>query len=134
MMKKKIRLVVVDDNPVFLMGLLTYLSNDIYDRYEIMASFASGVELLSYINYYDPDVILLDIQMQDMTGLEAAHKLNYYDNRTKLVAITLYNENINVEKLIKAGFRGLVGKNDIADQLNQVIEKVMNGELVFPTT
>jgi DNA-binding NarL/FixJ family response regulator len=129
-MEKKIRIVIVDDNPIFLRGLLTYMSND---RYDIMASFTSGVELLSYINYYDPDIILLDIQMPGMTGIEAAIKLNYYGNQLKLVAITLYHENVNVQQLIKAGFRGLVGKNDIGDQLNQVIEKVMNGELAFPT-
>jgi DNA-binding NarL/FixJ family response regulator len=130
-MKKKIKVVVVDDNPVFLKGLLTYMSND---NYEILASFASGIELLSYINYYDPDILLLDIQMPDMTGLQAAIKLNYYDNHLKLVAITLYSESLNVQHLIKAGFKGMISKNDIHERLNDVIEKVMKGELVFPAT
>jgi two-component system, NarL family, response regulator DesR len=127
-MKKRIKIVIVDDNPIFLKGLLDYMSND---TYEIMASFASGIELLSYINYYDPDIVLLDIQMPGMTGLEAAIKLNYYDDQLKLVAITLYSESLNVQQLIKAGFRGMIGKNDIHEQLDNVIKKVLHGELAF---
>ena len=102
------------------------------DRYDIMASFSSGIELLSQINYYDPDIILLDIQMPEMTGIEAASKLNFYGNQLKIVATTLYSESVNVQQLLKAGFRGMISKNEIGDRLHFVVEKVMDGELVFP--
>jgi DNA-binding NarL/FixJ family response regulator len=133
-MKTKLRVVLVDDNPAFLEGLQTYLHNDHCECYDVMASFTSGIELLSYINFYDPDIILLDIQMPGMSGIEAATKLNYYDNRLKLVALISECDTTNVQQLIKAGFRGMVDKSDLDRQLGTVIEKVMKGELLFPVT
>ena len=128
-MNNKIQLVVVDDNPIFLEGMATFLSSG---KYEIMARFASGIALLENINDYDPDLVLLDIEMPVLNGIETARKLNRFGVQLKLVAITLYHDNVYIKELMEAGFRGMVNKNKVSDQLYSVLDLVLEGELVFP--
>ncbi len=128
----KIQLIVVDDNPIFLEAITTYLSKQ--DQYEIVAAFTSGPALLEVIDNYDPDLILLDIEMPWLNGMETAKRLSSHGIKPKLIAITMYYDGIYIKKLIEAGFMGFVNKNNVSENLIQVIEKVLDGELAFPET
>jgi DNA-binding NarL/FixJ family response regulator len=126
--KNKIQIVVVDDNPTFLEGLSVFIDNE---KYEIIARFNSGVELIKNIMDYDPDIVLLDIEMPEMNGIETAERLNNYGTQLKLIAVTLYYDKAYVNALIEAGFRGMISKNEITEKLFPVIERVMEGDLAF---
>jgi DNA-binding NarL/FixJ family response regulator len=129
-MKSKSQIILVDDNPIFLEGLATFLNKS--EDYEVIAHFTSGIELVRNINQYDPDIILLDIEMPGMNGFETAKKLSWLGNELKLIAITMYNDRIYLNKLIEAGFRGFVSKNEVTGNLMGVMDSVMKGDLVFP--
>ena len=130
--KEKVQLIIVDDNPIFLEGVTAYLSK--LEQFEIVAVFSSGPSLLEEIDNYDPDLILLDIEMPWLNGLETAKRLSSHGMRLKLIALTMYYDDIYIRKLIEAGFMGFVNKNNVSENLVQVIETVLNGELAFPET
>jgi two-component system response regulator DegU len=129
-MKDQIKIIIVDDNPLFLEGISTFLSKE--KDYEIVACFSSGIELLEYCNNYNPDLILLDIEMPELNGIQTAKWLNWFRNELKLIAITLYQENVNLSQLIGAGFRGFVNKNYVYEKLPHVINSVLKNEFAFP--
>jgi two-component system, NarL family, nitrate/nitrite response regulator NarL len=129
---KKISLIIVDDNPYFLEGITAFLSKQ--ERYEVLAKFSSGPALLEEIENYDPDVILLDIEMLWVNGMETAKRLNSFGMRFKLIAVTMYYDGIYIKKLIEAGFMGFVNKNNVSENLNEVIDTILKGEISFPET
>jgi DNA-binding NarL/FixJ family response regulator len=129
-MKKKKQIIIVDDNQTFLEGLATYIAKE--NEFEIIATFSSGIALLEKIDQYDPDLILIDIEMPKVSGFETARMLSYHGFELKLIAITMYHENIYLKQLIEAGFRGFVHKNDVLKKLNTVMERVLKDELAFP--
>lgn len=126
----KIQLIIVDDNPIFLEGITAYLSK--IEAFEIAAAFSSGPDLLEAIDNYDPDVIILDIEMPWVNGLETAKRLNSNGIKLKLIALTLYYDDIYIKKLMEAGFMGFVNKNNVTEQLVRAIDLVMKGEYAFP--
>jgi DNA-binding NarL/FixJ family response regulator len=130
--KSRIQLIIVDDNPYFLEAITAYLSK--LEQFEIMAVFSSGPSFLEAIDNYDPDVILLDIEMPWLNGLETAKRLNSHGMKLKLIALTMYYDGIYIKKLVEAGFMGFVNKNNVSENLVQVIDKVLKGELAFPET
>jgi len=85
-MKNTIKIIVVDDNPVFLEGIHTFLRKNA--DYEVIAMFSSGIALLDNINLYDPDLILIDIEMPWKNGIEVASVISNYIADPKLIAIT----------------------------------------------
>jgi DNA-binding NarL/FixJ family response regulator len=126
----KKQLIIVDDNPIFLEAITSYLSKQ--EQYEIVAVFTSGPTLLEAIDNFDPDLILLDIEMPWLNGMETAKRLSSHGMKLKLIAITMYYDGIYIKKLIEAGFMGFVNKNNVTENLIQVIDRVLEGELAFP--
>ena len=129
-MKKKVQIIIVDDNLIFLDGITTFLSK--MPDYEIAACFQSGIDLLENLGRYQADLILLDIEMPVLNGIETAKRLNYLKSSLILIAISLYNDQVYIKQLIEAGFRGFVSKNNVSEELPQVIESVLNNRFVFP--
>jgi len=129
-MKSKIKIVLVDDNPIFLEGISTFLNKE--NKYEIVACYESGNILLDNLNNYHADLILLDIEMPGLSGIETARRLNWYRSEVKLVAITMYQDSVYLRQLIEAGFHGFVNKNSVFEKLPQVIDRVLRNEFVFP--
>jgi len=85
---KKITLIIVDDYANFLEGISAFLLR--LEQYEILAIFSSGPVLLEEIWNYDPDVILLDIKMPWLNGLEIAKRLNSFGVKFRLIAVTMH--------------------------------------------
>jgi DNA-binding NarL/FixJ family response regulator len=126
---QKVQIIIVDDNPIFLEGISSYLSK--FDTYEIIAVFTSGPMLIETIDQFDPDLILLDIEMPWLNGIETAKRLSSRGMKARFIAITMY-DGIYIKKLIEAGFMGFVNKNHVAENLIQVMETVLRGESAFP--
>jgi DNA-binding NarL/FixJ family response regulator len=99
-----------------------------------VAVFSSGSSLLEELDNYDPDLILLDIEMPWLSGLETAKRLSSHGMKLKLIALTMYYDGIYIKRLIEAGFMGFVNKNNVSENLLHVINLVLKGELAFPET
>lgn len=129
-MKNKIRVVLVDDNEAFLEGLCALFESE--DQFEVLASFTSGEALLKYNKLNSIDLLLLDVEMPGLNGIQTARLINFDYSRIKILAITMYQDKVYLTQLIEAGFLGFVNKTDVSDELFETISKIMNGELCFP--
>lgn len=129
-MKNKIKTIIVDDNSTFLEGLSSCISDD--DKFEIIAKFSTGIDLLKSEALDRADLLLMDIEMPQLNGIETAKKVDYLNPSIKMIAITLYQDAVYLEQIIEAGFKGFVNKVNIPDDLFESIDSVLNGNFLFP--
>jgi DNA-binding NarL/FixJ family response regulator len=125
----KIRLVICDDHRVMLDGIRAMLK-DVPDL-EIVGDALNGEELISQVNAHRPDVVLTDIQMPVMDGIEATKKIRELYPDIKVLALTMLNESMFIRRMLEAGVSGYVIKTVDKDELVRVIHKVASGEKHF---
>jgi DNA-binding NarL/FixJ family response regulator len=121
---------IVDDNQAFLEGLKSLLKGD--SRLRVVVSCLSGLELIEYLKKHNIDLVLLDIEMPGLNGLDTAKYINLYYPGVKIIAITMYQDKVYLRQLIELGFNGFVSKTSVSEELDDVISAVLNNELCFP--
>ena len=129
-MSRKIRVALVDDNVAFLEGIEALLEID--DNLEVVGRFTSGEALLEFSHLNNVDLILLDVEMPGMNGIQTAKRINFEYPRIKIIAITMYQDAVYLTQLIESGFLGFVNKTNVSDELFETIDTIMKGDLSFP--
>ncbi len=125
----KISILVVDDHSLVREGIITMLS--IYDDFEIIGDAESGEDALKKIESELPDLILLDINMPGMNGIETAkHILGEYTD-IKIIILSMEVTQDHISEAIKAGVSGYLAKDTKKEVLAEAIRKVMKGEQFF---
>ncbi len=130
-MGDKIDVLIVDDNEKFIEAVSMLLS--MRKKYSVLGRALNGKELLEHPLLYKADVILMDCEMPVMDGIEAARQVNCRCPYKKLIAVTMFDDQMDLLELLGAGFNGYIYKPDIALKLESVIERVFNDEYVFDT-
>jgi len=125
-MSDKMKIIIVDDNSTFLEGISSCITDD--ERFEVIGQFHSGIQLLESNELFQADILLMDIEMPGLSGIETAKRVNYLDPKLKMIAITLYQEKVYLQQIIEAGFKGFVNKMKIAEDLFKAIDSVNNGK------
>lgn len=124
------KLIVVDDNKTFREGFKYYVENLL--NHEVIGEASNGFELLKLNNKQLADVIIMDIEMPDMNGIEAAKEVLSEMNTLKLIAITSYTDKVYLRELLNAGFRACIFKDNIYNEFEDALDRVMNNRLKFP--
>jgi two-component system nitrate/nitrite response regulator NarL len=124
-----IKIIIVDDHPIFIDGLSNMLSN--VANIEIVGSANNGQQLLDLLEIQEVDVILLDINMPIMDGLEAAKVITQKHKEIKLLMLSMYDENKFVKEAIEIGAKGYILKNIEKTALVNAIEIVAGGRVYF---
>lgn len=123
-MRLPIKLAIVDDHALFRKGFIALLKD--FTEFEIVIEAANGEELLEQLKKKKVDVILLDIQMPIMDGIEVAERLQFKNGDTKIIMITSHNEDEFINHLISKGANGFLLKNQdieiVVDAIYGVIE------------
>jgi NarL family two-component system response regulator LiaR len=123
---KPIKVMIVDDHPVVRTGLITML--DAFDDLELIGEASSGAETLAKCQESLPDVILMDILMPDMDGVDTTIAvLDQYPD-TKIVVLTSFPEEDLVRKALEAGAVGYLLKNASIDTLAEAIRSASVGQ------
>ncbi|NOQ26461.1 MAG: response regulator [Bacteroidales bacterium] len=120
---------IVDDNEKFRVNLKLYLEGSLHHK--VVGEASNGKEFIDS-NSFSYDIILMDIEMPEMNGIEAAKSETRRVNNQNIIAISQHNEMINLKGLIEAGFKGFVSKVNLYDQLGDAIREVSNGGYYFP--
>ena len=125
------KFVVVDDNETFREGIIFYLENIL--NYKVIGKASNGREFLEQKQILkDADIVLMDVQMPEIDGIEAVMKfLRFYQN-TKIIAVTDFPNAVYLKELIYTGFKACVFKNRVFEDLPAAIENVIKGKLHFP--
>lgn len=121
-----IRLLLVDDHQLVRSGLRCLLEKE--SDFEVAAEAASGEEALRLARELNPDVVLMDISMPGMGGLEATRRLLATHPGIKVIAVTMYEEEPYPSRMLEAGAVGYLPKNCAADELAAAVRHVMVGK------
>lgn len=122
-----IRLVLADDHEIVRAGLRMLLNTQ--PDIEIVAEASSGVEAIELAQAYQPDVILMDVAMPDMDGMEASRAIKAHCPSVAVLALTIHEEEDYFFRMLDAGASGYIPKRAAPDVLLQAIRTVHSGEV-----
>ena len=126
----KIRVLIADDHPIFLEGICSAVKTR-FPELDIVSAVSNGKEAVEKEAELDPDVVLLDIRMPVMDGVEAARLMKERRPDVKIIMLTTFNERELVLDAIEAGARGYVLKEaSIADVVSDV-KSVFRGNVLI---
>ncbi|EJQ46524.1 DNA-binding response regulator [Bacillus wiedmannii] len=125
----KYNVLIVDDHFVVREGLKLILETS--DSFQIIGEAANGEEALSFIEKKEPDVILMDLNMPKMSGLETIEALNKKQNHTPIIILTTYNEDELMLKGIELGAKGYLLKDTDRENLFRTLEAAIRGEILL---
>jgi DNA-binding NarL/FixJ family response regulator len=126
----KIKIIITDDSTSSIEALEILLTSD--SKFEVLDRCANGAELCRNRNLSIADLLLIDIEMPIMNGIEAAKKINFIHPHIPMIAVTMNVRTIFLKDVVYAGFKGFVYKANIQSDLIPTIEKVLNNKFVFP--
>ena len=121
------RIIIADDHRLFRQGLKSLLGAR--PDLEVVGEAADGLQLLDLLNQSPPDIILLDISMPNLRGIEAVHEIKRSYPRVKILILTMHKDKQYLEQAISAGARGYLLKEDTDTELFTAIEKIRRGRI-----
>lgn len=128
-MKKNISILLVDDHTLVRDGIASLLSN--IDGISILASCSTGEEAIGLVSTLKPDLVLMDIVMTGMTGIEATRWIKEQNPDTKIILLSTEVKREFVAAGIKSGIDGYIPKDASLEILAKAIDTVMSGERFF---
>ncbi|HYY32457.1 MAG TPA: response regulator transcription factor [Gaiellaceae bacterium] len=111
----RLRVLVVDDHPLFAEAVAALLESD--GRIEVVGRAENGAEAVDFARKLEPDVVLMDIKMPLMTGIEATERILAWLPETKVVIVTAHGSPQEVEQALMAGAVGCLTKDDLGLRL-----------------
>lgn len=124
-----ISLAIADDHEIFRKGLRIILNE--LDQVKVMGEAQNGNELLEILKHHAIDLVLMDIRMPVMDGIEATRKIVEKYPQTRVIALTMFEEISYFNQMIEAGADGFLLKKTNKDELELAITTVMIGENYF---
>jgi DNA-binding NarL/FixJ family response regulator len=127
-----IGVLIVDDHAVVRQGLLAFLASE--PDLEVVGVAAGGQEALGQLRHLDaqgrlPDVVLMDLRMEPMDGIEATRRIRAEHPQVEVVALTSFGETARVQAALEAGASGYLLKDADADEVTAAIRAAHRGEL-----
>lgn len=123
------KLIIVDDNSEFRENLKFFLEFKLNHR--VIAEAASGEEFLALNESIirEADIILMDIMMNQISGIEATRRITWLHFNLKVIAVTMHIEKVFLDQIIEAGFKGFVLKTNIFNTLESTLNDVYFGKM-----
>jgi DNA-binding NarL/FixJ family response regulator len=127
--KNKYKVILVDDHKLFRDGL-KFVINQI-DDLEVVAEASNGNEFLEILKHQEVDIVLMDISMPELDGIQATKMANELYPGIKILVISMFCDEEYYYQMVKAGVMGFVLKESGKNELEEAIKSVLNGETFF---
>jgi DNA-binding NarL/FixJ family response regulator len=124
-----IRVVIADDHPVVRRGLRALLET--LDGIEVVGEAGDGLTAVEEVARLAPDVVLMDLQMPGMAGIEATRQIVSTGSDTAVLVLTMFDDDSTVLTAVQAGARGYLLKGADQDEIGRALRAVAAGELIF---
>ncbi len=121
------KILVVDDHDLVRTGIMRMLAD--IDGFQIVGEAKSGEDAVTKARILKPDVVLMDVKMPGMGGLEATKKLLNVNPQLKIVAVTACDDDLHPTRLMQAGAVGYVTKDADFSEIVDAINKVVRGDM-----
>jgi len=118
---------IAEDQAIILHSLMILLNS--LQNIDVIGTALNGVDLLALLEKEKPDVILMDINMPKMNGIEATKIIDAKMPWVKVIALSMYDHPVYIKKMFKSGAKGFVSKNATKMELGKAIEMVYNGDI-----
>ncbi len=125
----KLTTAIVDDHPIVIEGLKTLLANE--DHLDIIGGFCLGAELLTYIGHHSLDLVLLDVTLPDISGIELCLKIKEVSMSTRILILSNHTERSIIMQAIQNGASGYLLKNSSIDELRHCIAEALKGNICY---
>ena len=125
MKKLTIKIIIADDHELFRDGLKLMLNS--FEHIIICSEATNGKELVEQVNLHHPDVVITDINMPEMDGIEAARILSNQYSTMGIIALSMYDDDDLIIDMLEAGARGYLLKNAHKTEIITAIETVNLG-------
>jgi len=129
MSNETIRILIVDDHRSVHQALADMIS--FVDDFELVAQGSNGQEAVMLCEEHKPDVVLMDVVMPIMDGIEATRKILYTNQNIKILALSSFQDNDSVNAMLKNGALGYILKNASVDELEGIIRTIYKGKSVI---
>ena len=119
------KILLVDDHTLFRNGLKMLIET--ISGFHVDGEASSGKEFLEIIQKIHYDIVLMDIEMPDLNGIEAARQAIQWDKNLKIITLTMYGEEEYFDQMVQAGAKGFLLKNSDIQEVKSAIEIVSQG-------
>lgn len=131
-MSKKIRLLLVDDHQIVRAGLRMLFMAE--DDMEIVGEVGTGEEAIEAVRRLEPDVVIMDVVMPGLSGIEATRRIRGVNPRTNVLAVTMHEDEQYFFEMLQAGASGYVPKRAAPDDLVSATRVVSRGQVfLYPS-
>jgi two-component system response regulator NreC len=121
-----IRIVLADDHVLVRQGLKSLLERE---GHQVVGEASDGQEAVRHVSSLQPDIVVMDISMPILNGLNAAREISQTFPKTKTILLTQHDEDQYVSEAIEAGVKGYVLKSQVANDLLEAIRQVSRGQV-----
>lgn len=129
-MPETIRILVADDHPVVRDGLGTMLATQ--PDFEVVGEASSGTEAVNEAAHLDPDLVIMDLEMPDLDGVEAIRQIREADERVEVVVLTAFDTDERIIEAVEAGAQGYLLKGAPREDIFEAIRTVSAGGALLP--
>jgi len=128
---KRPRIIIVDDNQTFRQSLILLIT--IENIAQVIGKASNGIEFMEILGQSKPDLVLMDIDMPEMNGIEASQKALELMPDLKIIVFSMFGNEEYYTKMRKLGVKGYILKSCHIDEFEKAIQEVMKGETYFFT-
>jgi DNA-binding NarL/FixJ family response regulator len=129
---KPIRVLIADDHPVFRHGMRAVL--EAAPETVVVEEATTGAEAVAFAGQFQPDVVLMDLQMPDLDGIEATRQVLQTNPSIRVLVVTMFEDDTSVFAAMRAGARGYVLKDATKGEILRAIRAVADGQAIFSPT
>jgi two-component system, NarL family, response regulator NreC len=126
MQSKKFRILLADDHSVVRQGFRLILENQ--SDMEVVGEASNGREAVTVAEALQPDVVIMDVTMPELNGIEATRRIGELSPRTRVLALSMHKDSVYVREILRAGAKGYLLKDAAGNDLLAAVRAVARGE------
>lgn len=127
-----IKIFIIDDHPMVVAGLNTLLTQ--LKNIEVVGSVSNAFDAVPFLKLHEADVVLLDINLPDISGIDLCKKINKEFPQIKILGISTFSERSYISRMIENGASGYLIKSASKEEIEEAIEAVMEGKMYLSVT
>ena len=120
---------LVDDHQLVLKGLISLLEK--MEKYEVIGSFSSGISFLEFMRHNSVDIVLLDVSLPDISGIDICKELKKMRSETTVLALSNHSERSLILQMLNSGASGYLLKNVDAQELERCLNRVDGHDVIL---
>lgn len=125
----QVKIIIADDHHITLHGLDSFIND--FDKYKVIGKANTGSEVIALLQKETPDIILTDIDMPMMSGIELLHVVNANYKNIKVIACTMHTNVRTIKQLISNNIGGIVSKSSMMEDIENCIDSVLNNSRFY---